>query len=220
MKTKLLSSIGVLACIAAGVGAANAADMAPVYKAPVYKAPVILSDWAGLYVGVNGGYGWSNGDYLPPPPPGILAVDPPVKQKGGVFGGQVGYNWQFGSIVAGVEGDFDGADITGTVDGVTAKTNELATVRGRLGYTVLPDWLVYGTAGAGWANTEVTGISDVSRTGWVAGGGVEYKFYSHWLLRGEYLHYGFDDVTVVPVPGASLTLKSLDVVRGGLSYKF
>jgi outer membrane immunogenic protein len=220
MKTKLLGGIGMLACIAAGLGAANAADLSqPVYQAPVYKAPVILSDWAGFYLGVHGGYGWSEGSYLPPE-----EFDPTVKQKGGVFGGHVGYNWQFGSAVVGVEGDFDGADIKGTdpIFGATFKTNELASIRARLGYTLTPDWLVYGTGGAGWANTNVSdafAATDIGRWGWVAGGGVEYKFYQHWIARAEYLHYGVED-TVNTNEFGPVTVKSVDVVRGGLSYKF
>jgi opacity protein-like surface antigen len=219
MRTKLWSGIGLLASVVATVGAANAADLStpPAYKAPVYKAPVILSDWAGFYLGVHGGYGWGESSYLNP-----TAIS--VKQSGGLGGGHVGYNWQFGSVVVGVEGDFDGAAIKGTdtLNSVTFNTKELASVRGRLGYAVAPDWLVYGTGGAGWASTDISsaGISDnINQWGWVAGGGVEYKFYGHWIARAEYLHYGFDATTTTPDFGP-VTEKSIDVVRGGLSYKF
>jgi outer membrane immunogenic protein len=230
MKMKLWSGVAVLASIAAGVGAANAADLStpPVYKAPVYKAPPIVSDWSGFYIGAHGGYGWGESSYVTGGGSPFAALALPanisVKQGGGVGGGHVGYNWQFGTFVVGVEGDFDGANITGTdtTNSVTFNTNELASIRGRAGYTVTPDVLVYGTGGAGWANTEVSSASvsdNINQWGWVAGGGVEYKFYGHWIARAEYLHYGFDATTTTPDFGP-VTVKSIDVVRGGLSYKF
>jgi outer membrane immunogenic protein len=228
---------GVLVAVAAGAGVANAADLAvPVYKAPVYKAPVVVSDWSGFYIGVHGGYGWGDPSYVAPPPAPnneeelVAAVAAPpaphavsVKQNGGIFGGHIGYNWQFGCFVAGVEGDIDGADITGTdpAGPITFKTNELASIRGRLGYTVTPDLLAYGTGGAGWTSTDINaaGVTDtLSKWGWVAGGGLEYKFFGHWIARAEYLHYGID--ASATVNGFTVNEKSIDVVRGGLSYKF
>jgi outer membrane immunogenic protein len=222
-------SIGFLAFALTSVAAlasANAADLA--VKAPVYKAPpVYLSDWAGFYLGVHGGYGWSgsnfpsalydDGDFL-----GIFDIAP--KQKGGLFGGHAGYNWQYGSVVTGLEVDFDGADIKGTNTAVFPalglKTDELASARARLGYTFWPNVLAYGTAGAGWGHTVIsnTGFPDegISQFGWVAGAGLEYKFYGNWIARAEYLHYDFDKTSA---PSGTLTEK-LDVVRGGVSYKF
>jgi outer membrane immunogenic protein len=153
-----------------------------------------------------------------------------AKPRGGVFGGQAGYNWQYGSVVGGLEVDFDGADINqssdvGTIQRVPvtreAKINELASARARLGYAVYPGLLAYGTAGLGWGHSELTlshpfvgAVSaDSNEFGWTAGAGLEYKLIEHILLRAEYLHYDFakDDM------GAKTTV---DVIRGGLSYKF
>ena len=59
MGRKFLGGFGLLASILAGAGVAGAADLA--VKAPVYKAPpLIVSDWAGFYLGVHGGYGWGD----------------------------------------------------------------------------------------------------------------------------------------------------------------
>jgi outer membrane immunogenic protein len=223
MGSKFWGGIGALAAsIMAGVGAAGAADLA--VKAPVYKAPppVILSDWAGFYIGVNGGYGW--GDFK-------NDAGFSEKPKGGLVGGHAGYNWQYGPVVAGVEVDFDGADIKETkpativgiaanVPGtVTAKFDELATARARLGYLVLPNLLAYGTAGPGWGHSEVSTLSANGSTsvgatnfGWTAGGGLEYKFYGNFTARAEYLHYDFAK------EGNNRT--TIDTVRGGVSYKF
>jgi opacity protein-like surface antigen len=198
------------------VGVAGAADLA--VKAPVYKAPppVILSDWAGFYIGINGGGGWANNKF------DFFNLDN-VTATGGIFGGHAGYNWQYGSVVAGVEVDFDGADLKKTdAFGVNQKTDELASARARLGYIVIPNLLAYGTAGAGWGHTEIAtpgvGTDAINQFGWVAGAGLEYKLWGPLIARAEYLHYDFGKTTL-PVFGDNLK-QSIDTVRGGLSYKF
>jgi outer membrane immunogenic protein len=218
MVTKFWCGAAVLASIAAGAGSANAADLA--VKAPVYKAPVILSDWAGLYVGLAGGYGFGDMSFDAAP---VLNGKP----KGGLFGGYAGYNWQYGSWVLGVESDFSGADLTATpVPGVSEKTNELASSRARVGYIVLPSLLAYGTAGAGYGHSEISvpagrggGVAavDINQFGWVAGAGLEYKVWGNFIARAEYLHYDFNKTSVWPSVNVSETV---DVVRGGVSYKF
>jgi outer membrane immunogenic protein len=230
MGRKFWGGLGLFAMIVAGAGAAGAADLA--VKAPVYKAPpVILSDWSGFYIGINGGYGWgdtkfdANSDF----------VD--TKPKGGLFGGHAGYNWQYGKVVTGLEIDFDGASIKSTdiiavqrdceictVISQRVKFDELATARARLGYAVLPDLLAYGTAGLAWGHSTLTltatrgNVSEseeanVNDFGWAAGAGLEYHLGHGVIVRGEYLHYDFAKNIV----GAATTI---DTVRGGLSYKF
>ncbi len=216
MRTKLWCSIGALASMIAAAGTAGAADLpvkAPPRVAPV--APVYLSDWAGFYIGINGGGGWASTTF-------DSGFDN-TKPTGNLIGGHVGYNWQYGSVVAGIEGDFDGADIKKTDDfGLRQKTDELASARGRLGYLVLPQLLAYGTAGAAWGHFDITdtvfgGSEDINQFGWAAGAGLEYKFLDHFTLRAEYLHYDFPKTTV---PNFDNVKESIDVVRGGLSYKF
>jgi opacity protein-like surface antigen len=237
MKNRFLGSIALFAAMMAGAGVAGAADLA--VKAPVYKAPpVILSDWAGFYLGIHGGYGF-----------GDTKVDSPfdfanASPKGGVFGGQAGYNWQYGSVVTGLEVDFSGADIkdSGTVLVIPGrrpidvsrevKFDELASARARLGYVVLPNLLAYGTAGLGWGHSEATvtvsdGVRSASTSanansfGWVAGGGLEYKLWGDFIARAEYLHYDFAKTAYsFPVGFSPNAASTVDVVRGGLSYKF
>jgi outer membrane immunogenic protein len=226
MRTKLWGGISVLASIAASVGAANAADLA--VKAPVYKAPpVYVSDWAGFYLGVAGGYGFGSTSF----DPNFASFGDNAKPKGGLVGGYVGYNWQFGSWVTGLEVDFSGADLKATSVDFNQKTDELGSARARLGYTVLPNLLAYGTAGAGWGHTTLTalpntpapGVSDsVTQFGWVAGAGLEYKVWGNFIARAEYLHYdfgkqGFNFPNTSVLPNMSETV---DIVRGGVSYKF
>jgi outer membrane immunogenic protein len=205
MKVKFLSGVSVLASFAMSMGAAAAADLGA-RPVPVYKAaPVIVSDWSGLYVGINAGGGW--GDLTAP------GLD--LKTSGGVIGGQLGYNWQFGHFVVGVETDLDAANIKGTAFGTEFKTDELGSVRGRAGYAFLPNLLAYGTAGYAYGRTTFQGV-DLFQDGWIAGAGLEYKVWGPLIARVEYLHYGIEGGV-----GGGTTLKNdIDVVRGGLSYKF
>jgi outer membrane immunogenic protein len=220
MRTKLSCGIGLLALIAAA-GSAMAADL-PVKAPPMAAPPVYLSDWAGFYVGINGGGGWGHTtfDFSP--------VDN-TTTSGGLIGGHAGYNWQYGSVVAGLEADFDAADLKTTdAFGLEQKTDELASARARVGYLFVPNLLAYGTAGVGWGHTTLTDTNGsftgltgasaaVSQFGWVAGAGLEYKLVDHILLRAEYLHYDFGKDTF---SGFDNVKETVDTVRGGLSYKF
>jgi outer membrane immunogenic protein len=185
-------------------------------RAPAY-APF---SWTGLYIGVAGGGAWANTSFDP--------VNAPLNANatGGIFGGYAGYNWQFGPWVAGVEVDFSGASIKTTKLGVGEKTDELGSVRGRLGYTVAPSLLAYGTAGFGWGRSTIEaggpfGSLSADQTGWVAGAGLEYKFAGNWIARAEYLHYDFGKETFnFPVAFPPIMSETVDIVRGGVSYKF
>src|SRR5260221_3785191 len=100
-------------------GSAMAADL-PIAKAP---PPAIATSWAGFYLGVHGGYGWKQDDFSQseafqlPTPQSINGVH----SQGAVYGGQAGYNWQFGRAVTGLEIDFPAANIKGS-NGVTETT--------------------------------------------------------------------------------------------------
>jgi outer membrane immunogenic protein len=223
MRRKFCGCSGLFAAAVAGAGAAGAADLA--VKAPVYKAPpVILSDWAGFYIGVNGGYGWDSSLISRVNDNNVNLGNFPVSPKGGLVGGHAGYNWQYGSVVTGLEVDIDAADITGTDSfnhTVTMKTDTLASARARLGYAVLPNLLVYGTGGAGLAHSTVATLNAptvaASQVGWVAGAGLEYKIWGNLIARAEYLHYDFGEASTTH--GYNF-FEKVDTVRGGLSYKF
>jgi outer membrane immunogenic protein len=135
-------------------------------------------------------------------------------------------------------------------DGFMAHQNIqwLASIRGRLGYVWGPS-LLYVTGGAAWdkrndnllvsTNTNVAGAAasaasfSTTKSGWVIGAGYEWMITPNWIVRGEYLHYGFNsgDITPVSVPcgfagpavcgvNVSSSNNNIDVVRLGLSYKF
>jgi outer membrane immunogenic protein len=162
---KLLLALATVTC----VGPVHAADLA-LKASPLPPPP----SWTGLYIGANGGWGWSNTN-ASETPFGVAAIGDIAPQslsvatKGAVFGGQLGYNWQVSNWVLGVEGDYDGASINGSqqavfnsLTGIAGSTNgymvrdninSLASIRGRLGYTWGPG-LLYFTGGGAWENVQ------------------------------------------------------------------
>jgi outer membrane immunogenic protein len=210
-----------LASIAA-FASANAADLA--VKAPVYKAPPLVAAciWCGWYIGANAGGSWSSDTaaYTQAQNNGAAAAD--ITSSSAVGGGQIGYNWQMGSLVAGIETDFDGRHSQGTVNGLTPfagntidqvnasqTQNWFGTVRGRIGWAT-GNFLFYGTGGLAYGNVEdsyteirvTTGqarsLSDsTTRIGWAAGAGVEYAFTKNLSAGVEYLHLDLGTDTLV-----------------------
>src|SRR5215468_12786847 len=106
---KLLHSTVALSALLATSMTANAADAyarpssPPPYSPPAYAPPPF--SWTGFYVGGNIGGAWANRDVTDT----FLGVNL-NSGNNGVFigGGQVGYNWQVGYAVFGIEAEFDG----------------------------------------------------------------------------------------------------------------
>jgi len=178
MKKVLLATVAVAAL---GTAPAFAADLA----AKTYtKAPALapLPTWAGFYIGAMGGYASEDN--------GSNSFD----RKGGFAGGTVGYNWQAGNIVYGLEADAAWADVSNSAFGVDAKLDTLGTVRGRIGYAFGPT-LLYATGGYAWADSKISiagfGSDSHVHSGWTVGAGLEYMIAPHWSLKGEYLYKSF-----------------------------
>src|SRR5882724_12198578 len=117
-------ALGLL--LASIAGAAFAADL-PAPGAPYTKAPAMVSpaiNWSGFYIGAMGGYASEN-------------TSTAGGVKGGFGGGTLGYNWQSGMFVAGIEADGAWADISQTATAglvtVADKIQSIGTVRGRVG---------------------------------------------------------------------------------------
>jgi len=178
-------------------------------------------NWSGLYIGANGGYAWRDTSdqfaYAACASCGYPAYGG-IGADGGFGGGQIGYNLQgiFGtpSLVAGIEADIQGAGITRSASdglGETFKTNLdwFGTVRGRIGYAA-SSTLIYFTGGFAFGglsqHAEDNGYtptaiynSEGTVTGYVLGGGIEYKFSPSWSLKAEYqyLNFGKNDPALV-----------------------
>lgn len=172
-------------------------------------------------------------------------------------GAQIGFNWQIQNLVVGVEGDWSWLDVSGSRTADLATTlgppsapirstfavDWVASVRARLGLA-FDNWLVYATGGVAWADMSVSdrvtfnasntfnaAAGSDTVTGYVIGAGVEWAFQRNWTLRGEFLHYGFDDLNVssrnsdiVTFPNANIAHShrntDINVIRAGINYKF
>ena len=204
-------------------GSAVAADLPT--KAPLYKAPIVAPpyNWSGFYLGANFGGGWSNGSLNIP---GNNLYGGLTEFIGGV---QAGYNFQTGHFLFGVEGDFDGASFghpflpTPTLGSVDERW--IGTAAGRVGL-VNDRWLVFAKLGGGWVNGSATvnlpstfWSGSSTRSGWLAGGGIEYGFKSHWTVKLEYDYLGLSNWTVATAPAVRLN-HDLQMVKAGINYKF
>ncbi len=119
----------VLLSAVTSVALVSSAFAADIYtpSAPYYAAVALPPSWAGFYLGVNGGYGGNSGlgfnenVFFATPPTGINSWVNPYSVvngnstiAGGFGGGQLGYNFQFGSWVIGAEADLQGSNIQGS----------------------------------------------------------------------------------------------------------
>ena len=219
--------------LAASVLIAAAAGIA----APAHAQ--VQNPWNGLYVGLNGGYAWQDvgGRF---DSTGIAANLTGTDLNGAVVGGQIGYNWQSGQFLLGVEFDAmtlaDGGDnlnVASTPSSVVGTDmNYLASVRARLGWAI-NNWLLFGSVGWGFSefeftqNVPSTGFSSKLRlddNGLAYGGGVEWMMAYGVSLRAEYLRYDIGASSALfggPIvdTGDRVAFDNIDVARAALNIK-
>jgi outer membrane immunogenic protein len=153
MKYSLYTAVAALAFAGGSALAADLPVRAPTYKAP----PPVYYSWSGFYIGGHLGYGWANAHWTTTDHAGHLLETNDQDPRGLVGGGQVGYRWQTGALVFGIEGTFSAARIRAfdpacgvgngplpCAPGVTVSTafrddrttniRSIATVTGQLGY--------------------------------------------------------------------------------------
>jgi outer membrane immunogenic protein len=245
-RTALLALVGVAASTAA-----IAADLPTRKAPPAPVPVIAPWSWTGFYVGgyVGGTFGsanWSdtggsfgNGFGCGSSLCSFDGSGNSGTHAGFTGGGYVGANYQFNQFVIGIEGEFgySGINSNGTsfsgnqVDGwgnlfpfsATSKFNDTAVgrLRGRLGYAVEPQLLLYVAGGWTWTNTNTSlsgfccgtngllplnnpvgpipsaffNLSDnKSLDGWNIGAGAEYAFTPNWIARIEYIYDGFSKI--------------------------
>lgn len=234
------------------ISSASAADLAarPYTKAP---APIVPSyNWTGFYIGgAIGGAGMNNRfDFADEGHYNIAPGDSLSLSDGGSFagGGQIGYNWQFApNWVFGLEGSVIAAKLRADAispffpesDTFHTRADWIATITPRLGYTT-GQWMYYVKGGVAFSEikTVVQDDSDYNprkstRTGWTAGGGIEYMLTPNWIIgaEGNYYDFGrccgglqesFDTGTTTPAGVSSNHSIRTDMWSGllRLSYKF
>ncbi len=162
---------------------------------PVVVKPV--GAWQGFYGGASLGYGSFKGD---------SAAGRVFDGDGAIGGVQLGYRWDLGSTVLGIEAAYSGSDIKD--DAVDGKLKNKTDLKLQLGYD-MGQSLVYATAGASWAKLSQGG-SSASDNGWVAGLGYDYDLGNNWVVGAEYLYNKYDnfDGTGVDVDGSTFAIRA------------
>ena len=237
---KLTLAIFILSLSAAS---AFAADLpARMYtKAPI--SPVY--DWSGFYVGANGGWGSSRNCWDLESTAGAGFIGPIAEgchnATGGVAGGQIGYRWQTGSFVFGVEGQGDWADLKGSnpslfTAGLTNQTtlDAFGMIVGKAGYA-WNNTLFYVNSGVAVTSEKLQGLvtgtglvvdtSKDTHLGYVAGAGLEYGFSPNWSAAIEYDHLFMDQqadaFSIAGVPTRVDNVhQDVDLVTVRLNYHF
>ncbi|MBR1135954.1 MULTISPECIES: outer membrane protein [Bradyrhizobium] len=212
---------------------ALAADLAarPYTKAP---PPVMAAiyDWSGFYIGVNGGGGWTHNTW------DVVGGgrEGSHDSSGGTIGGQVGYRWQMGQFVFGVEAQGNWADFSGDNQSALfgtrnrTKTDAFGLFTGQVGYA-FNNVLVYAKGGAAITSNTYTitnaatgaflGSNDNTRWGGVVGAGLEYGFAPNWSLGVEYDHLFMDRQTVsFGALGSDSIKQDADLFTARLNYRF
>ena len=226
MRRVIPACIAMLAAMSIAT-AAHAADVAQRSAIPT-KAPgyVVPFSWDGLYGGINGGWAWGRSDW---DVLGLGSTD--FNVDGGIIGGSLGYNWQLGATVLGLEGDLDWSNVKGSSANAVCigavcemRNNWLGTTRGRIGYA-FGRMMPYFTGGAAFGDVKMSsalGSETETRVGWTLGGGVEAAIVGPWSARLEYLYTDLGKANC----GATACGASTDVgfhnnlVRGGINYHF
>jgi outer membrane immunogenic protein len=219
--------------------------------APVYN-------WTGLYIGAELGGKWTDVDWRATSlgKTGVIDASSPRDYRPSSFrvGGYLGYNWQVAPLwVISLEGDIAWASKTVTAfgfpgcslgdcvpgtfvvpdgpaggDTTSFASRWDASLRGRLGFLLTTDLLLYATGGVAWQNIESAGhcgpfatsfyclgppqpvpssiTNNTTLTGWTVGGGLEWRIFANWFARAEYRFADFGTKNEVfafgtPTPG-------------------
>jgi len=214
----LLASAAILGISGAAIAAdLPARTMAPSFEPTPFAAAPIFT-WTGFYGGVNAGYAWAGGransfDVPPgtfstaPAASGTVSYDTRGSRGGFTGGGQLGYNYQFGQFVVGVETDVQyvglkrsnaaarvpaGFPASYAAPPIGGGVDWFGTVRGRAGYA-FDRALIYGTGGLAYGNAGDSrvfpfGKRNDTRLGWTAGAGVDYAVTDHVVVGLEGLY--------------------------------
>ena len=219
---KKLLTLAAALCIGTPL-TAFAADL-PIAPPPPPRAPVFVPPpftWAGIYIGGNIGWGWTNLNLTDTGPAGFgfgqvfpIGSTQSASQNNFLGGAQIGVNWQFQQFVVGAEADFDATAIKNSQGaggfGTGSYSNPwVSTFAARFGWAA-DRTLFYGKAGGAYMQEKynfsaidgstVTGT--FNRWGWMLGAGVEYAVTDNITLKAEYNYLNFGTQNQVLTPNA------------------
>jgi outer membrane immunogenic protein len=239
---RIVFTTALIAC--AAIGSARAADLPT--KVPLAPVPAAAAySWTGCYIGVEGGGNWGRSSETASgvrnPAVAGLPLTNEFDLRGALVGGTVGCNYQVGTWVFGIENDYSWTNKSGSANDIapfntravnTVSESWIDTLRGRIGFA----WdraLIYGTGGVAFTDAQLTVCGAArcpsesqSRTGWVAGVGVEYAVWQSLSVKIEYLHADFGTTRYFNSPAIPTNFAirdvrlSDDIIRAGLNWRF
>ena len=225
---------GVVAALASGARADGPYGPTQLDFSAVPLPPPVT--WRGLYLGGNIGGAWTTSSLSD----NFTTTSFDRDHTGFIGGVQVGYNYQIGGLVLGVEWDFDWTSIDAagnfSVPGVigplhaSADVEWISTLAGRVGLA-LDRTLVFIKVGGGWVRNEAsltqlatgTSVSASNTSGaWLVGAGFEYALGPHWTAKFEYDFLGLSDRTLPGFAGTRTLEIERDIqqVKVGINFKF
>jgi outer membrane immunogenic protein len=227
MKRVVLACLGILGLAAT----ANAADLPRRYDPVPQRAYIPVYNWTGFYIGINGGGATSRNSW------DLVGggTEGSHDATGGTVGGQIGYRWQTGPVVFGLEAQGNWADFKG--DNVSlvfgdrnrTKIDAFGLFTGQIGYA----WnnvLLYAKGGAAVTDNKydisalgggLLASNNDTRWGAVVGAGLEYGFASNWSVAFEYDHLFMDRHDVnFPLLQTDSIKQDVDLFTARLNYKF
>jgi|SRR5882672_1706430 len=221
LKSVLLGGVTALCVVTSAV----AADM-PVKATPMYQnTGTMASNWTGLYMGINVGYGSNDTSF---DATGFTG-DNSTSASSILGGAQIGYNYQFAPhLVVGLETDYNRTGIKSTNafgnTGLDVSQPWFGTTRLKAGVPT-GNLLIYGTGGVAYGQTDVSspnGSVNVPTVGWTGGVGLEYAIPgTNLTLAGEYLHVVLKGPAASFTGGNSISTDSTtEVGRIKINYRF
>jgi len=240
MKKVLLVTASLIA-----LGATAPAIAADLAARPYTKAPPMIAavyDWSGFYIGANGGWGTSRNCWTDVTVGG--GAEGCHDASGGTVGGQVGYRWQAGNWVFGLEAQGNWADFKGSNVSLLnaplvnrSRIDAFGLFTGQVGYAA-NNVLFYVKGGAAVTDNRYEGVfagtvidrAEQTRWGATVGAGVEYAFAPNWSFGVEYNHlfmgtenYNFRGVG--PLAGIGNTRnddvkQDADLITARVNYRF
>lgn len=236
----------VLAGCTAFSGAALAADL-PIVEQPVFVEPPVIYNWTGVYIGLQGGYGWGDSSFHvrdTDTPADFQSFTVNTDPSGFIGGGHAGALYQFNNIVVGIEGDieYNGMDDSGSANvfdfagnrlgrlDVDVDYNMSASVRGRVGLA-FDRYLLYATGGYAYASIDHTFTArggrnvevltfDEGFNGWTAGGGLDAFITQNVSAGLEYRYTSLEDKTFRFGDAAITTDHDFHAIRARASFHF
>jgi outer membrane immunogenic protein len=200
-----MSRIAIALLAAAAIAGPAAAQDAPNFNGP--------------YVGVQLGWQQDRQSLVAGTVPPVTAR---AKGDGFAYGGQIGYDFNLGSAVVGIETSLTGRTGTNNFPTFDLEAGRTINVTGRAGFLVSPDGLLY--ARGGYSNARFNIVNPVgpaeTRDGWTVGAGYEHVLGRNVSARLEYNYADYGDDLLPGVGGGARLNYHRHAVMTGLNFRF